>query len=78
MSGTNLNYAETAEGPTKLVVQRADFPDGLRRGHTFMLTRDEGYGVDNAHPPYYGTITVEVYPLTADQMAALEGPEDLA
>lgn len=77
LKGTNLSYAETVEGPMKLVVRTADFPENLLRGQTFMLSRTEGYGVDTVHPPYHGTITVEVYPLTPQQMAALESPEDL-
>lgn len=78
MKGTNLSYAETAEAQITLVLWAADYPAPIQRGHTFVLDREEGYFVDNVHPPYRGTITVEVSPLTAAQVAALDAPEDLA
>lgn len=73
LKGTNLSYAEQVEAPTKLILLESDVPSPLR-GDRIVLSAQEGYEVDVAHPPYRGTVTVEVSPLDASVLALLEGP----
>jgi hypothetical protein len=73
LKGTNLSYAEQIEAPTKLILLESDVPAPLR-GDRIVLSPQEGYEVDLAHPPYRGTVTVEVTPLDGAALASLEGP----
>lgn len=73
MKGTNLSYAEMAEAPTKLVLDIREVPDPPR-GAVVVLSPDEGYLVDNAHPPYRETVTVEVSTLTPEELQGLAYP----
>lgn len=73
LKGTNLSYAEQVEAPTRLILLESDVP-APARGDRIILSNQEGYEVDLAHPPYRGTVTVEVSPLDSAVVAMLEGP----
>jgi hypothetical protein len=73
LKGTNLNYAEMTEAPTKLILDTREVPDP-QRGSIFVLSPSEGYIVDHADPAYRETVTVEVSVLSAQELEGLPYP----
>jgi hypothetical protein len=73
LKGTNLSYAEMTEAPTRLVLDTREVSDP-QRGSIFVLSPSEGYIVDHAEPAYRETITVQVSPLSAQELDGLPYP----
>lgn len=76
MKGTSLSYAEQIENPLKILFWAEELPSRPLRGSVIMLSSDEGYLVELAHPPYAGTITVEVVPLPETRLSMYQAPDE--
>lgn len=74
LAGTNLNYAETMERPTRVIFLVADMVGrNLDRGSIIVGTdyasQNVGYFIENVHPVDGLTVTVDVTPLSDSEMS---------
>lgn len=76
LKGTNLNYAETEDTAERIVFDRAEVSNPPRSSFV-VISAEEGYWVNHTEPPDGITITAEVSPMKATELAGKTLPEDL-
>ena len=78
LAGTNLSYAEQMERPTTLVLWLAQIEDlgyTLKRHCTVVFGTEEGFRIAVVHPADNQTVTVEVTPMSATDLAGKTLPD---
>jgi hypothetical protein len=78
LAGTNLSYAEQMERPTTLVLWLAQITDlgyTLKRNCSVVFGPTEGYRISVVHPADNQTVTVDVTPLSATDLAGKTLPD---
>lgn len=76
LAGTNLSYAESHERPTTIVLWRSELAaTTIKRGALIIFAADEGWRINTSLPPDNQTVTVEVTPLNAADLAGKTLPD---
>lgn len=76
LKGTNLNYAERETTTPRIVFDRSEVANPPRNGMV-IIAEDEGYRIGQTEPPDGITITAEVSPLSAADLAGKTLPGGL-
>lgn len=65
MTGTNLNYAQIHESPTKVIFDVTEVGTVVPRNAVVIVSLEEAFVVDNDQVAYNVTVTAEVKPADA-------------